>query len=201
MSRSLSLQKNDAVHDNDGAPALAMDGSVHVCPLSAVPQVVASARALHLLTCLEDTIPVETPAAIEPARHVRLHLNDIAQPMPGYVAPNARHVADLIDFALGWGGRGPAVVHCWAGISRSTAAAFVTLCALNPEVPEYTIARLLREASPTAYPNRLIVRLADAALGRDGHMMAAVESIGRGLVANEAYPFSLPADLSALRRR
>lgn len=195
MSRPLSIQKNDA------APALAMDGSVHVCPLSAIPHVVADARASHLLTCLQDAILVETPAPIAPANHVRLDLDDISQPMPGHVAPNAGHVADLIDFALGWGGRGPAVIHCWAGISRSTAAAFVTLCTLNPEVPEYTIARLLREASPTAYPNRLIVRLADAALGRTGRMMAAVESIGRGLIANEAHPFSLPADLSALRRR
>ncbi|HWE16057.1 MAG TPA: protein tyrosine phosphatase [Hyphomicrobiaceae bacterium] len=194
MSRPLSLQQNDI------APSLVMNGRVHVCPLSAVPHVVAGARASHLLTCLEESILVETPTPIEPERHLRLSLNDISQPVPGYVAPNARHVADLIDFALGWGGRGTAVIHCWAGISRSTAAAFVTLCTLNPEVPEYTVARLLREASPTAYPNRLIVRLADAALGRAGRMMAAVESIGRGLVASEAHPFSLPADLSALRR-
>jgi predicted protein tyrosine phosphatase len=195
MSRPLSLQTNDAV------PSLVREGRVHVCPLSAVPHVVAGARASHLLTCLQDALEVETPARIAPANHLRLSLDDISQPMPGYVAPNAEHVADIIDFALGWGGRSPAVIHCWAGISRSTAAAFVTLCTLNPEVSEFTIARLLREASPTAYPNRLIVRLADLALARAGRMMAAVESIGRGLTASEANPFSLPADLSAERRR
>jgi predicted protein tyrosine phosphatase len=195
MSKPLSFQKDDAL------PTPVMDGRVHVCPLSAVPLVVADARASHLLTCLQDAVEVETPAPIVPANHVRLSVDDISQPMPGYVAPNARHVAEIIDFALGWGGRGPAVIHCWAGISRSTAAAFVTLCTLNPEVAEFTIARLLREASPTAYPNRLIVRLADAALQRGGRMMAAVESIGRGLAANEAQPFSIAADLSALRRR
>ena len=80
------------------------------------------------------------------------------------------------------------------------AAAFIALCTLNPGVPERTIARLLREASPTAYPNRLLVTLADAALERTGRMIEAVESIGRGLVANEAHPFSLPANLSALQR-
>jgi predicted protein tyrosine phosphatase len=177
-----------------------VDGRVHVCPLSAVPHVVAGSGAGHLLTCLQGAIVVETPAPIEPANHVRLDLDDIAQPMPGYVAPNESHVADLIGFARAWGGRGPVVIHCWAGISRSTAAAFIALCTLNPGVPERTIARLLREASPTAYPNRLLVTLADAALERTGRMIEAVESIGRGLVANEAHPFSLPADLSALQR-
>ena len=57
------------------------------------------------------------------------------------------------------------------------------------------MARLLREASPTAYPNRLMVRLGDAALGRGGRMLEAVEAIGRGEVASEAVPFSLPVDL------
>jgi predicted protein tyrosine phosphatase len=178
-----------------------MDGRVHVCPLSAVPDVVADSGAGHLLTCLQGTMWVETPLLNEPANHVRLDLDDIAQPMPGYVAPNGRHVADLIDFARAWGGRGPAVIHCWAGISRSTAAAFITLCTLNPGVPEQAIASLLRKASPTACPNRLLIRLADAALARAGRMIDAVESIGRGLIASEAQPFSLPADLSTLHLR
>jgi predicted protein tyrosine phosphatase len=182
-------------------PSLAMDGRVHVCPLSAVPGVVAGCGAGHLLTCLQGTIWVETPALIERANHVRLDLDDIAEPMPGYVAPNGRHVADLIGFARGWGGRGPAVIHCWAGISRSTAAAFIALCTLNPSVSEQTIASLLRDASSTAYPNRLLIRLADAALARAGRMIDAVESIGRGVAASEAQPFSLPADLSALHGR
>jgi predicted protein tyrosine phosphatase len=88
------------------------------------------------------------------------------------------------------------VVHCWAGISRSTAAAFAALCAINPDVDEELIARRLREASPTAYPNRLMIRLADAALGRRGRMMQAIEGIGRGVVAVEAVPFALRADHS-----
>jgi predicted protein tyrosine phosphatase len=173
-----------------------MDGSIHVCPLSAVPDVVAGCSASHLLTCLQDEVVVETPALIRPELHVRLHVDDIAGPIPGYVEPNAQHVTRLIDFARAWGGQGPMVVHCWAGISRSTAAAFISLCDLNPQVPEELIALRLRAASPTAYPNRLMIRLADAALGRGGRMVDAVEAIGRGVVAGEARPFSLPADHS-----
>jgi predicted protein tyrosine phosphatase len=174
-----------------------MDGSIYVCPLSAVPDVVAGCNASHLLTCLQDEIVVDTPALIRPDLHVRLHVHDIAQPMDGCIAPNEEHVAKLIDFAIAWGGQGPLVIHCWAGISRSTAAALISLYALNPKAPEHLIAQRLREASPTAYPNRLMIRLADAALGRQGRIIDAVESIGRGIVAHEARPFSLPADFSS----
>jgi len=170
------------------------NGVVHVCPLSAVPDIVRRNNASHLLTCLQDAVLVETPGAILPDRHLRLHIHDIAEPMMGCIAPGEEHVARLIDFAHAWGGQGRMVVHCWAGISRSTAAAFTALCALNPEVPEETIAVRLRKASPTAYPNRLIIRLADDALGRKGRMVRAVESIGRGVIATEAIPFWLPAD-------
>lgn len=172
---------------------------VHVCPLSAVPDVVAGCAASHLLTCLKDHVLIDTPTAIAPGNHMRLHIDDIAQPMEGKVAPDAGHVGQLLDFAATWDRRGPLVIHCWAGISRSTAAAVITLSALNPDAPEVLIARLLREASPTAYPNRLMIQLGDAALGRGGRLISAVESIGRGEVATEAVPFSLPADLSALQ--
>lgn len=176
-----------------------LPGRIHVCPLNAVPHVVASCEASHLVTCLPGEVLVETPAAIQPANHMRLLIHDISEPVDGYIAPDDEHVAQLLDFAAGWDRLGPMVIHCWAGISRSTAAAFITLCALNPEAPEPVIARLLREASATAYPNRLMIRLGDAALGRAGRMLAAVEAIGRGEVASEAIPFSLPADLSDLQ--
>jgi predicted protein tyrosine phosphatase len=171
-------------------------GSIHVCPLSAVPQTVSRSNASHLLTCLQDEILVETPQLIKPGKHLRLLVHDIAEAMPGHVAPGEDHIAELIEFALTWGGEGPMVVHCWAGISRSTAAAYTALCAINPQVSEAVIATRLRQASPTAYPNRLMIRLADAALERRGRMVRAIERIGRGEFATEAVPFALPADHS-----
>ena len=173
------------------------DGAIHVCPLSAVPDTVAHSKASHLLTWLQDEIVVETPRLILPERHIRFHIHDISEPLPGYVQPGREHIDQLIEFALDWGGRGPIVVHCWAGISRSTAAAYTALCAINPEASEALIATRLRQASPTAYPNRLMIRLADAALGRDGRMVRAVEAIGRGVPAGEAEPFSIVADHSS----
>jgi predicted protein tyrosine phosphatase len=83
------------------------------------------------------------------------------------------------------------VVHCYAGISRSTAGAYVAACALSEKRSELAIAQELRRASATATPNARIVFLGDRMLGRGGRMTAAVESIGRGALAYEADPFQL----------
>ena len=185
---------------SDSTKTRATEDQVYVCPLSAVPSIVADCNASHLVTCLQNEIVVDTPPCIKPDFHLRLHVHDISEPLLGYAAPGEDHVRQIIKFAHIWGGRGPMVIHCWAGISRSTAAALITLYTLNPDVPEDVVARQMREASPTAYPNRLMIRLADDALGRRGRMLEAVNAMGRGVVAHEAIPFSLPADFSRHRR-
>ena len=85
----------------------------------------------------------------------------------------------------------PLVIHCHAGVSRSTAAAFIIACALAPSRPENEIADTIRRASHTATPNRRMVAIADAMLKRDGRMVAAIERIGRGSECYEGVPFVL----------
>ena len=75
------------------------------------------------------------------------------------------------------------VVHCFAGISRSTAAAFITLCVARPKRDERDIARRLRQASRFATPNARIIAIADTMLGRNGRMIEAIAEIGRGEMA------------------
>ena len=77
------------------------------------------------------------------------------------------------------------------GISRSTASAFAAACALNPNRDEAEIAHNIRKASPSAFPNRLIVSLADRALGRDGRMLRALDEIGPGNMSIEGVPFRI----------
>jgi predicted protein tyrosine phosphatase len=171
--------------------------SIYVAPLSLVETTVADANVSHLVTLINGETLISTPPSIVPDRHLRLAMNDICEPQPGLVLPCETHVADLITFAREWDRQAPLLIHCWAGISRSTAAAFISLCALNPEGSELELARALRRASPTAYPNRLLVALADEILTRDGRMINAVEEIGRGKIAEEAEVFALPALLAA----
>lgn len=184
------------------APSRAADtsirrlGTLHVCPLSRVPDMIAESGARHLMTLINQQTMLETPPGIEPANHLRLAVNDIDAPHEGLVHPCETHVEALLRFAQTWNRQGPLVVHCWAGISRSTAAAFITICALNPAAPEELVARRIRQASPTACPNRLLVRLADDMLGRRGRMLSAIEAMGPHEPASEASPFALSSMLA-----
>jgi len=167
---------------------------IHVCPLARLNETVEATGARHVVSLLGDEAHVERPTGITPANHLWLRLHDISSPMDGYIIPDESHVADLLDFVRGWDRRAPLVVHCYAGISRSTASAFASVCALNPRRDERDIALALRGASPTATPNIRIVSLADRLLGRNGRMVAAIETIGRGVLASEAEPFRLEVE-------
>lgn len=162
-----------------------------VCPLSAVETVVGRYRPAGLVTLINAEMMIDTPAGIDPGRHLKLSINDISAPSEGLVAAGEADVRRLIDFIDAWDRSAPLAIHCWAGISRSTAAAYVALCRLNTGRDESALANALRAASPHATPNRLIVRLADDLLGRDGRMVAAVEKIGRGANAWEGRVFTL----------
>jgi predicted protein tyrosine phosphatase len=164
---------------------------IHVCSLARLHETVEETGALHVVTLLKDTDLVQRPNGVSEANHLILGMDDIATPIDGYVLPCDEHVTRLIAFVRGWDRAKPMVVHCYAGISRSTAGAFVAACVLNPQRDERAIARELRRASATATPNPRIVSLADRVLGREGRMVAAIDSIGRGTLAYEGNPFRL----------
>jgi len=164
---------------------------IHVCSLSLLHRTVEETGARHVVTLLRDVHLVTRPESVAADQHLVLGMDDIPEPADGYVAPCEEHVQKLIAFARGWDRATPLVVHCYAGISRSTAGAFVTACALNPSRAELLIAQELRQRSHTASPNRRIVSIADHLLGRHGRMVDAIEAIGPGAVAYEAVPFRL----------
>ena len=165
--------------------------TIHVCPLSKVSATVSATGASHLVSLINEGTPVPRPDSIPKENHLFLGINDIAELTAGLVTPGAKHVEALLAFVETWDRERPLVVHCYAGVSRSTAAAFVTVCALRPEKNEGEIARRLRDLSPAATPNRLIVDHGDSLLKRDGRMVSAIKSIGRGEMAFENTPFSL----------
>ena len=164
---------------------------IHVCSLARLHTTVEETGARHVVTLLGVEDEVRLPDAVPAGNHLRLHVHDITGPMDGYVSPDVEHVEQLLTFVRGWRRDAPLVIHCYAGISRSTAAAFATVCALNPDRDEQLIAQALRRASQTAYPNPRIVKIADHLLAREGRMVAAVAGIGRGTIAAEGEPFRL----------
>jgi predicted protein tyrosine phosphatase len=164
---------------------------IHVCSLARMQSTVDKTGARHVVTLLGVEDYLDRPSGIPAGNHLFLRMHDISEPRDGHVAPDAEHVETLVEFVRGWDRTAPLVVHCWAGISRSTAAAFVSVCALQPERDEREVAWAIRRASPTATPNIRIVTFADAMLQRKGRMVAAVEAIGRGALADEGVPFRL----------
>src|SRR6476469_10446426 len=168
---------------------------IHVCSLARLYDTVEETGALHIVTLLKDTDRVARPKTILEANHLVLGMDDICVAMDGYVIPCDDHVTRLIEFVRGWDRAKPMVVHCYAGISRSTAGAFVAACALHPERAELRIAQELRQRSHTASPNRRIVSIADDLLGRGGRMVDAIDAIGPATLAAEALPFWLDVDL------
>lgn len=164
---------------------------IHVCSLARLPATLEATRARHVVTLLKQIELLPQPLGIPHGNHLHVGVDDIAEPIDGYIPPGDDHVARLIDFVRQWRPVSPLVVHCYAGISRSTAAAFITACALRPEREEAAIARAIRNASPTANPNRLLVTLADRQLGRCGRMIDALDAIGPGAFATEGVPFRL----------
>lgn len=165
--------------------------AIHVCGLAGLAGHAAALgpEALVSLVAAEEQPP--TPAGLAPERHLRLALDDIEMPLPGLVPPSEAHVAELLAFAAGWRAERPLLIHCAAGISRSTAAALACLC-LHSNEDEVALARRLRRAAPHAHPNRRIVALADARLGRAGRLVAAVEAMGPPVPALEGPLVRLP---------
>jgi predicted protein tyrosine phosphatase len=144
---------------------------IHVCSLARLYDTVTQTGASHMVTLLR--------------------LIDLVEPTDGMVVPADEHVSDLIAFALRWEQERPLVMHCYAGISRSTAGAFISACALNPGRDEAAIAKAIRSSSATAMPNAMLVGHADRILGRRGRMTAAIEALGPSVPATEGEPFRL----------
>ena len=167
---------------------------IHVCSLAALPETVKLTGASHVLTVMANVDQVLRPASVLPANHMKIPFDDITEPMDGFVAPSAEHVERVLSFVRGWDRSAPLVIHCYAGVSRSTASAFAAACALNPHRDEMVIARQIRSASPIANPNRLLVSLADKALGRDGRMLRALDDIGPASMMVEGKPFRVDLD-------
>ncbi|MER0238072.1 tyrosine phosphatase family protein [Fulvimarina sp. MAC8] len=166
-----------------------------VSSLAEMGNTVDTHGASDLVTLINADTPVARPAHIPSDRHLFLGFNDIVEPMDGMTPPQESHVHDLIAFGSRWSREKPLVVHCFAGISRSTAAAYILAMSINPDLDEVALAKELRERAPTATPNARLVRFADAILNRDGRMVEAIQSIGRGAEAFAGTPFMLPLKL------
>ena len=160
--------------------------AIIVCPLSRAEEIAARENIGAAVSILS---PGARPPLLAP-RQLCLSFSDISTPVAGHRLAGAEDMARLLDFLRDWDRQNPLLIHCWAGVSRSPAAAFIAACALTGR-DETVLAGELRKKSPAATPNPHLVALADAALTRQGRMTAAILAIGRGQDCFEGDVFSL----------
>jgi predicted protein tyrosine phosphatase len=143
--------------------------------------------ATHVLSILDPGWPEpEALRAFDVHRRLRLHFHDVIEPTPGWIAPERWDVELLLAFGRDLGTNPPEgaeelsqlhlLVHCHAGVSRSTAAAILLLAQHEPGQPaEHAILEVVRQR-PRAWPNLRMIEFGDALLGRDGEIVAAVHA-------------------------
>ena len=151
---------------------------IYVCNLIEMPGHAEALGVSHLVSLVAPNEQPPTPAPVAGDRHHRVEIHDISEPLDGHILPAVEHVSGLIDFVRAWPhDEAPILIHCVAGISRSMAAALITL-AIKAPARELDAARHLRSAAPHAYPNRRMIAVADQVLGCDGRLIEAREAMG-----------------------
>lgn len=134
----------------------------------------------HVLSLLDPGWPaIDCFDRFGPHDRMLLHFHDIIAPQEGRVMPTPEHMAAILRFGdalRATDGNGHLLVHCHMGVSRSTAAMLALLARTRPDDDAETLFAELRAIRPQAWPNSLMVRHADDALGRGGRL---VEALGR----------------------
>jgi predicted protein tyrosine phosphatase len=166
------------------------DGAIHVAPLSAVQDVARGLPSYDLLTLLSPDTDAAPLVALTPQRRLHLVFHDIVEAREGLILPSGAMISAMLAFSRARTRETPLWIHCWAGISRSSAAAYILACDRHPGC-EGELATTLRARAPFVTPNRRMVALADDLLGRNGAMVDAIARIGRGAEAFEGMPYRL----------
>jgi predicted protein tyrosine phosphatase len=147
-----------------------------------------AAGVTHVLSILDPDFD-DPPAfgAFSPHRRLALRFNDIIEPEPGRLAPARADVERLLSFGRELiGAPDPhLLIHCHAGVSRSTASAALILAQAWPDRPASAVLEAVSVIRPRAWPNLRILEFGDALLGRDGEIVAAVAAIYRRVLERD----------------
>src|SRR5215469_6292494 len=148
----------------------------------------SAAGVTHVLSILGPNSP-DPPefTAFAPHRRLTLRFHDVIEPQPDQIAPTREDVERLLAFGreVSEIPEGHLLVHCQAGVSRSTAAAALILIQANPESPPSAALDVIAAIRPRAWPNLLILELGDAVLGRNGEIAAAAGAIYRRVLGRD----------------
>ena len=164
---------------------------IWVTPQSKLNATLQTSGARHVIAFASPGSEHALPAALDAKDCLVLTMNDIISPVPDLLMPRREQVESLLAFDHALPADVPLVLTCYAGVSRSTAGAYILACRRQNSLDETALANLLRDHAPFATPNACLIALADELLARDGRMIRAIRDIGRGADAFEGTPFSI----------
>ena len=158
----------------------------------------------HVLSILDPHWPVpDAFGAFGEHERLELRFHDVIEDIQGAMAPQPEHVARLLalgrDMLSEPAPGAHLLVHCHAGVSRSTAAMLLMLAQAHPEVAVALLAHEILRIRPQAWPNLRIVEIGDVMLRRDGEIVEAAKGIYRLQLAQR--PELAPAMTAAGRGR
>lgn len=148
----------------------------------------------HVLSILDPHFPdPDDFGSYGELERLELRFDDIIDPAPGKILPREEHIEAILRFGRDLATTGPnarLLVHCHAGVSRSTAATIILLAQALPTSSASEIFAEVARIRPRAWPNLRLIELADAKLNRQGSLVAAAfaryNEVGRrspGIVA------------------
>ena len=117
---------------------------------------------------------VSTPEGIDPKHHQKVYFSDTKDTKISG-SPSRQDIETILNFYDDIIGK-PTFLHCYAGISRSSASVYALYCRHLGKGCEVEALRLTCASAPYKgiWPNDLIVAHADDILGRDGAMIKAL---------------------------
>ena len=156
---------------------------VTVCGIPELPQH-ASTGVSHVLSIIDSHEP--RPAALDDyfeIDHELIRFDDVVAEYPGYEACTPAHIEKVLAFGerVHANPQGHVLVHCHAGISRSTAAAAILMAQHAPGQEEAAFLKLLGMRKH-GWPNTRMVEFADTLLKRDGAMLRGLVAYRRALI-------------------
>jgi predicted protein tyrosine phosphatase len=148
------------------------------------------AGVTHVLSILDPGWPEPDPLnAFDVNRRLKLRFHDVIEVQPGCIAPERWDVELLLAFArdLDASRRTHLLIHCHAGVSRSTAAATLVLAQRHPGRPAAEALDQVVRLRPRAWPNLRILELGDQILGRGGEIVEAAATHYRRALEREPW--------------
>lgn len=144
----------------------------------------------HILSILDPGWPEPEPlSGFDVNRRLKLRFHDVIDAHPDWIAPERWDVELLLAFGrdLGAAPETHLLVHCHAGVSRSTAAAILVLAQACPDRPADEILQEVVQLRPRAWPNLRILELGDEILGRRGEIVDAARGHYRRALEREPW--------------